>query len=58
MSSTLAVTLDEQQQLELQMILADKDEKEALRFLREVVWAQIQSIRRKELRGHLEKGQR
>ncbi len=58
MSSRVAVTLDEQHQLLLQMILTDNDEKEAFRFLKEVVWAQIQAIRRKELRSHLEKGQR
>lgn len=58
MDSKVAVTLDEQEQLQLQMILADKDEAEALRFLKEVIWAQVQAMRRKELRAHLEKGQR
>jgi len=54
--SKMSVTLDEQEQSELQMILADKDAEAALRFLKEVVWAQLQDVRRKELRSHLEKG--
>jgi hypothetical protein len=54
--SKVGITLDEQQQAELHMILADEDAQEALRFLREVVWGQVQSVRRKELRGHMEQG--
>jgi hypothetical protein len=54
----LSVVLDEEQQVWLRMVLSDRDGKEALRFLREVIWSQIESIRRKELRGHLEAGQR
>ena len=50
------VVLDEQQQTELQMILADQDEKAALLFLKEIIWKQIQSSSHKALRGHLEKG--
>ncbi len=53
----ISVVLDEQQQAELQMILADRDEPEAWRFLKEVVWAQVQAVRRKGLRSHLEAGQ-
>ena len=52
----VSVTLDEKEQTELQMILADKDGEEALRFLKEVIWDQVQAIRRKALRSHLEKG--
>jgi hypothetical protein len=52
----VGITLDEQQQAELQMILADGDVQEALRFLREVVWGQVQAVRRKNLRGHMEQG--
>jgi len=55
--SKVAVVLDEQEQVELKVILSDNDTAEALRFLKEVVWAQVQAIRRKELRGHLEQGQ-
>jgi len=52
----VSVVLDEQQQTELKMILADKDEEAALLFLKEVIWEQIQASSRKALRGHLEKG--
>jgi len=54
--SKVAITLDEQQQVEVRMIVADGDAQEALKFLREVVWGQVQAVRRKELRGHMEQG--
>jgi len=54
--SKVAITLDEQQQVEVRMIVADGDAQEALKFLREVVWGQVQGVRRKELRGHMEQG--
>jgi hypothetical protein len=50
------VVLDEEQQMELQMILADQDKEAALLFLKQVIWEQVQSSNRKALRGHLEKG--
>lgn len=50
----MSVVLDEQEQVELQIILVDRDEAAALRFLREVVW--VQAVRRKGLRSHLEAG--
>jgi hypothetical protein len=50
------IVLDEQQQIELQMILVDKDGAAALQFLKDVVWEQIQIAQRKALRSHLEKG--
>lgn len=53
----VAIVLDEEHQTELQMLVQDKDEAAAWRFLKEVVWAQIQDMKRKGLRGHLEKGQ-
>jgi glutaredoxin len=52
----VSVTLDDQQQAELKMILIDKDSEAALRFLKEIIWEQIQSALRKGLRSHLEKG--
>jgi len=52
----VSVVLDEQQQAELQMILTDRDAEAALRFLKEVVWAQVQATHKKELRSHLETG--
>lgn len=54
----VSVVLDEGQQQELQMILTDKDATAALRFLKEVIWAQVQAVHRKGLRSHLEAGQR
>ncbi len=54
--SKVAITLDEQQQAEIRMILADGDAEEALRFLKEVIWDQVQAVRRKALRGHMEQG--
>lgn len=53
----ISVVLDEQQQQDVQMILTDGDAAAALRFLKEVVWSQVQAVRRKGLRGHLEAGQ-
>lgn len=53
----VSVVLEEEQQQELQMILTDQDENAALRFLKEVVWSQVQAVRRKGLRSHLEAGQ-
>jgi hypothetical protein len=44
-------------QAELKAILSDSDAAKAPRFLKKVVWAQVQAIRRKELRRHLEQGQ-
>jgi hypothetical protein len=56
MMPKVSVVLDEREQAELQVLLADGDEAAALRFLKEVVWAQVQAVRRRELRSHLEKG--
>ena len=55
--SKVSVVLEEHEQQELQMILTDADDEAALRFLKEVVWAQVQAARRKGLRSHLEAGQ-
>jgi hypothetical protein len=52
----VSVVLDEQQQAELQMILTDEDAEAALRFLKEIIWAQVLATHRKELRSHLEMG--
>jgi hypothetical protein len=50
------VTLDDQQQAELKMILVDKDAEAVLVFLKEIIWDQIQAALRKGLRNHLVKG--
>jgi hypothetical protein len=52
----VSVVLDERQQAELKMILADRDAEAALSFLKEVVWAQVQAAHNKELRSHLDTG--
>jgi hypothetical protein len=52
----VSMTLDDQQQAELKMILIDKDAEAALRFLKEIIWDQVQTAYRKGLRSHLEKG--
>jgi hypothetical protein len=53
----VSVVLDEREQQDLQMILTDGDGAAALSFLRQVVWSQVQAVRRKALRSHLEAGQ-
>ncbi len=50
------VALDDEQQAELKMILVDEDADAALKFLKEIVWEQIQAALRLGLRSHLEKG--
>ena len=54
---SVAVVLSDEEQAELRMIVTDGDEAEALRFLKEVVWAQVRAVRNKALRSHLEQGQ-
>ena len=55
--SKVSVVLNEQEQQELQMILSDRDDVAALRFLKEVVWAQVQAAHRQGMRSHLDTGQ-
>ena len=55
--SKVSVVLDEPEQQELQMILTDRDDVAALRFLKEVVWTQVQAAHRMGMRSHLEAGQ-
>ena len=50
---SVAAVLDEQQ-VEMDRIVTDGDEADALRFLKEVIWAQIQAARKKALRSHLD----
>ncbi len=53
----VSVILDEQQQTELQVLLADGDEAAALRFLKEVIWVQVQAVRRHGVCGRPDQGQ-
>lgn len=52
----VSVMLDKQEQDELLLILVDRDRAAALHFLKEVVWTQVQAVRGKELRSHLDAG--
>jgi predicted DNA-binding protein (UPF0251 family) len=54
MMGKIAMVLTEQEQAELQVILTDQDAAAALKFLKEVVWAQVQAARRKALKGPLD----
>ncbi len=47
MPSKVSVILDEEQQTELQVILNDEDRAAALSYLKEVIWVQVQDVRRK-----------
>lgn len=49
MSKTEVVSLTEEDVAELERIIMDRDEAEALVFLKSVVWKKIKSVRRKQL---------
>lgn len=54
----VAIVLDGKTLLDLQTILLDGDGQAALGFLKKVIWEQVEAARRKELRNHLDRGQR
>jgi len=56
--SKVAIVLDDRDLIDLRAIVLDGDAQEALRFLKRVIWEQVEAVRRKEMRSHLEKGQR
>lgn len=56
--SKTAIIFDDQELVELQAILLDGDAPEALRFLKKVIWKQVEAARRQGMQSHLEKGQR
>jgi hypothetical protein len=56
--SKTAIILDDQDLIELQAILLDGDAQEALRFLKKVVWKQVEAARRQGMQSHPGKGQR
>lgn len=51
-----AVALDEKELLELERIITDGDEKEALRFLRKRVYDKITRSQQGKLKSHLDTG--
>jgi len=51
-----AIALDEKELLELERIITDGDEKEALRFLRKMVYDRIVHAQQGKLKSHLDTG--
>ena len=49
-----AITLDEEELLELEFIITDSDEKRALRFLKKFVYDRIAQAQRGRLKSHLD----
>ena len=55
-SRKTAVALEEEELVELQRIIIDHDEKEALRFLRKVIYNKIAKSQGGRLKCHLDSG--
>lgn len=51
-----AVALDENDLLELERIIVDSDEKEALRFLKRAIYERAVHSQREQLKSHLDGG--
>lgn len=51
-----AIALDEQELLELERVITDKNEKEALRFLKKSVYEKIKRSQQGKLKSHLDTG--
>jgi len=51
-----AIALDEEELLELERIVIDGDEKEALRFLRKIVYDKVIRSQQAKLKSHLDTG--
>ena len=51
-----AISLDEGELLELERIVTDVDEKEALRFLKKVVYDRVAQSQKGRLQSHLDGG--
>jgi len=51
-----AISLDEKELLELERIITDADEKEALSFLRKAVYNKIARSQQGKLKSHLDTG--
>ena len=51
-----AISLDEQELLELECIITDCEEKEALRFLKKAVYDKITRSQQGKLKSHLDTG--
>jgi len=51
-----AVALEEEELVELQRIIIDRDEKEALRFLKRSVYDKVRKSQQGRLKSHLDTG--
>jgi len=51
-----AVSLDEKDMIELERIVTDSDEKEALRFIKKCIYDRISHAKQGKLKSHLETG--
>ncbi len=51
-----AIALDEEELLELERVITDRDEKEALRFLKKAVYDKITRSQQGKLKSHLDTG--
>jgi len=55
-SRKTAVAIEEEELVELQRIIIDRDEKEALKFLKKVVFDKVLRSQKGRLRSHLDIG--
>ena len=55
-SRKTAVAIEEEELVELQRIIIDRDEKEALKFLKKVVFDKVLRSQKGRLRSHLDTG--
>lgn len=55
-SRKTAVVIEEEELVELQRIIIDRDEKEALKFLKKVVFDKVLRSQKGRLRSHLDTG--
>ena len=51
-----AIALDEQELLELERVITDKNEKEALGFLKKAVYNKVARSQQERLKSHLDTG--
>ena len=51
-----AIALDEEEPLALERVVTDRDEKEALRFLKKAVYDKVARSQQERLKSHLDTG--
>jgi len=52
-----AIALEEEELLELEQIIVDRDEKEALAFLKKIVYDKVSRSQQGKLKSHLDTGE-